>query len=204
MKVHTVDIDQLTADPANVRIHGPRNSAAIKDSLVRFGAARSVVVDGDGVVRAGNGTLEQAKAAGISKAVIVECDGKQLVAVRRKDWSPQDADAYALADNRTGELAEWDYQGVADKLKSLDQLGADIRDLGWAEHELEPLLAAEWKPPDVQDDSGDGSSTTSVTFTPDQWAQVQAAMDAYRQRHDQPAASPGDVIASICKEWTDE
>ncbi len=202
MEIQTVDIDQLTADPANVRVHGPRNNQAIKSSLERFGAARSIVVDGDGVVRAGNGTLAQAKAAGISQAVIVECDGKQLVAVRRKDWSPQDGDAYALADNRTGELAEWDFEGVAAKLKSLDEAGMDISDLGWAEHELDPLLAAEWKPPAV-DDSGDTGSKTSVTFTPDQWQHVQGAMDAYRQRHDQPAASTGDVIACICKEWAE-
>ena len=62
MKTERVPIDSVQFDPANVRRHGEKNLATIKASLARFGQQKPLVVDADGVVRAGNGTLVAAKA----------------------------------------------------------------------------------------------------------------------------------------------
>jgi ParB-like chromosome segregation protein Spo0J len=101
-----LDIETLHLDPANVRRRTERNRAALDAALARFGPARSIVVDGKGVVRAGNGTLEAARAAGVKKVRVIEASGDELIAVRRADWSATEATAYAIADNRTAELAE--------------------------------------------------------------------------------------------------
>ena len=104
MKTEIVSIDSLQFDPANVRKHGEKNLAAIKSSLARFGQQKPIVVDANGVCRAGNGTLAAAKALGWKEVAIV-----------RSPLAGAEATAYAIADNRTSELAEWD-DDVTDKV----------------------------------------------------------------------------------------
>ncbi len=108
MKSETVPIDSLSFDPANVRKHGERNLATIKASLLRFGQQKPIVVDANGVVRAGNGTLAAAKALGWKE-----------IAVVRSALAGSEATAYAIADNRTAELAEWDEDALAETLSAL-------------------------------------------------------------------------------------
>ena len=134
-------IDELQPDPANARTHGPKNLDAIKASLTRYGQRKPIVVRAaDMIVEAGNGTLEAAKALGWSEiaAVIVDDD-------------PTTATGYAIADNRTAELAEWDDDALSKLLESvaeeipLDSLGFDTDDLA-------ELLGAD--PEDPAEDPG--------------------------------------------------
>ena len=53
MKIERVELSKLAADPANVRKHNSKNLKAIEASLRRFGQQKPIVVDGDGIVRAG-------------------------------------------------------------------------------------------------------------------------------------------------------
>jgi len=79
--VTVAPIGDLSPDPANVRLHPEKNAQATNASLRRFGAGRSIVVDGKNVVLAGNQTLESAKAAGMTEVLIVEPQPDQLVVV---------------------------------------------------------------------------------------------------------------------------
>jgi hypothetical protein len=109
----------LTADPRNARKHGERNLTTIQASLQSFGAARSIVVDEDGVILAGNGLVEAAGKAGIVKVRTVETDGQEIVAVVRRGLTKEQKLGLAVADNRAGELAEWDseiLEGLGDEI----------------------------------------------------------------------------------------
>ncbi len=108
MKHERVKCASLKPDPKNARKHSPRNLDAIKKSLERFGQQRPIVVDAKGVVIAGNGTLEAAKALGWEEIEVV-----------RSTLKGSSATAYAIADNRTAELAEWDDDILAETLKAL-------------------------------------------------------------------------------------
>jgi DNA modification methylase len=108
VKTERVTVASLLFDPANVRKHGERNLDAIKASLARFGQQKPIVVDSDGIVRAGNGTLMAAKALGWDEIEIV-----------RTNLRGSEATAYAIADNRTAELAEWDEGALAEQLAAL-------------------------------------------------------------------------------------
>jgi ParB-like chromosome segregation protein Spo0J len=108
MTVERVPIESIQFDPANVRKHGEKNLATIKASLSRFGQQKPIVVDAAGVVRAGNGTLAAAKALGWKEIAIV-----------RSSLAGSEATAYAIADNRTAELAEWDDDALAQTLAAL-------------------------------------------------------------------------------------
>lgn len=87
----------------------------IVDSLAKVGAARSIVIDEDNIVRAGNGVVAAAGEAGIKKLRIIDTDGTTLIAIRRRNLTPEQKRELAMFDNRAGELAEW----------NAEQLGAD-------------------------------------------------------------------------------
>ncbi len=91
-------IASLHEDQANARRHDTRNLDAIKASLAKFGQRKPIVVQKGGmVVRAGNGTLAAARALGWTEIAAVVVDEGDV-----------EATAYAIADNRTAELASWD------------------------------------------------------------------------------------------------
>lgn len=110
-------ISALKQDPKNARKRTAQSKHLIQESLTRYGAARSIVIDETDRVLAGNGTIEGAKAAGISKVRIIETDGDEIIAVRRTGLSEHEKVGLALADNRTSDLSEWD----AEMLHNLSQ-----------------------------------------------------------------------------------
>jgi ParB-like chromosome segregation protein Spo0J len=117
----TAHLRDLTADSENRREHNARNVGVIVDALHRVGAARSIVIDEDGVVLAGNATVEAAAEAGIENVRIVEATGNEIIAVRRRGLTPEQKRHLSIADNRAAELATWDTaQLAADAEAGLD------------------------------------------------------------------------------------
>lgn len=82
-------LGDLVPDSANCRRHNPRNIGSIVNSLHKVGAARSIVIDENNVILAGNGLVEAAGEAGIEKVRIVEADGNTVIAVRRTGLTPK-------------------------------------------------------------------------------------------------------------------
>ena len=103
-------INSLLPDHKNARKRTDRSASLIKESIDRYGAARSIVIDEDNRILAGNGTIEGAKAAGIKNVRIIETDGQEVIAVRRTGLSEDEKIGLALADNRTSDLSEWDQE----------------------------------------------------------------------------------------------
>ena len=101
-------INTLKSDHKNARKRTDRSSSLIKESLEKFGAARSIVIDEDNRILAGNGTIEGAKAAGIKNLRVIETDGQEIIAVKRTGLSEEEKVGLALADNRTSDLSDWD------------------------------------------------------------------------------------------------
>ena len=133
MELETVAIESLTLDPQNARKHSNRNLDAIKASLRKFGQRKPIVVH-NGVVIAGNGTLEAAKSIGWKEIAISRCPD---------DWDSDTAKAYALADNRSSELGEWGEDILAAQLAELDEKGWDTTELGFTSKEFEDALEHE-------------------------------------------------------------
>lgn len=99
---------QLKSDHKNARKRTDRSASLIAESLKQFGAARSIVIDEDNRILAGNGTIEGAKAAGIENVRVIETDGTEIIAVKRTGLSENEKIGLALADNRTSDLSDWD------------------------------------------------------------------------------------------------
>lgn len=124
-------IKDLTPDPKNARRHSSRGIATIVDGLHQVGAARSIVIDEDGVILAGNGAVEAAAQAGITRVRVVQADGNEIIAVQRKGLTKKQKQLLALYDNRTSELSEWN----KDVIQQLANEGLDLHGL-WGKGEL--------------------------------------------------------------------
>ena len=122
MKIETVPVEKLTFDPANARKHSDENLSAIASSLKEFGQRKPIVVTEGNVIVAGNGTVEAALLVGLTDVDVVRVP---------KSWSADQVKAFALADNRSAELAEWNPEVLSAQLLELEQAGFDVEALGF-------------------------------------------------------------------------
>jgi ParB-like chromosome segregation protein Spo0J len=139
----TLHVRDLTPDPQNRRKHNPRNVGLIADALQKVGAARSIVIDEDGVVLAGNATLDAASEVGIERVRVIEASGHELIAVRRRGLTDAQKRHLAVADNRAAELATWDLAQLAADAEA----GLDLSSF-FTNVELADLLAGDAPVPD--------------------------------------------------------
>lgn len=128
MEIKKVLTKDLTLDPNNARRHSARNIEVIVNSLREFGQRKPIVVTADGLVVAGNGTLEAIRT--------LAWDYVDVVYVPTT-WTDEQIKAFALVDNRAAELAEWDTSVLAEQLIDLSDL-LDIQSFGFNPLEQQP------------------------------------------------------------------
>jgi DNA modification methylase len=135
------NIADLKPDKKNANKGTQRGRGMVEASLRETGAGRSIVVDKDGRIIAGNKTLEAwADIAGADDVVIVPTDGTKLVVVQRQDLDLNDdtgmARKLAIYDNRAGEIGlEWDLE----ELSASMQNGLDLSPF-WNDDEMKELF----------------------------------------------------------------
>jgi site-specific DNA-methyltransferase (adenine-specific) len=141
MKIETLRIAELTLDPKNARQHDAKNLQAIEGSLKEFGQRKPIVITEAGIIVAGNGTVTAAKNLG----------WETIEAVRvPADWTPDQVKAFALADNRTAELATWNSDVLNQQLDELEQAGFEVADWGFETPEV-PIVDVETFEDEVPD-----------------------------------------------------
>lgn len=106
-KAKQVKLTDFIPDPNNANKGTERGRGMLERSLTDLGAGRSIVSDKNGVILAGNKTLETAVESGFENAIVVETDGTKLVVVKRVDLdlaTDEKAKKLAIADNRVSEV----------------------------------------------------------------------------------------------------
>jgi DNA modification methylase len=131
----TIKPDQHNANKGN-----KRGRELLQQSIRELGAGRSILLDKDGNIIAGNKTFEAAQESGI-KVRIIEAGRDELVAVQRTDLDLDDptgeARRLAYLDNRVAEVdLEWDPDQLAADL----EIGLDLHDLGFGANDLYLLI----------------------------------------------------------------
>jgi ParB-like chromosome segregation protein Spo0J len=109
LEIVEISVDEVFQDPNNVRLHDDKNIDAIKGSLKKFGQQKPIVIDENNIILAGNGTHQSAKALGWKTIACVKSTLKDF-----------DKMAFALADNRTAELASWDMPKLQEQVALID------------------------------------------------------------------------------------
>ena len=123
-KDNIIDIEDLTPDAHNFNQGTDEGRQLMQRSLTELGAGRSILVDRNGNVIAGNKTQEAAIKAGIRKVRVIETDGTELVAVKRTDIDIDSAKGreLALVDNLATQVnLAWDEA----ELEAMDVEGFD-------------------------------------------------------------------------------
>jgi hypothetical protein len=200
LEAHSTPLESLTLDPNNARVHPQRNLDAIQASLALYGQTKPVVVrEQTRVIVAGNGTAMAALALGWTEiaAIFVQ-------------MTDAEAAGYGLADNRTAELAKWDFEIVSRLDKLISDSGQVDAMIGWTQDELEVLRSANWVPPPINDAAtggvgeealGEDPDSLVVGFTPDQYEKVGEAIDLMRGILDNLLLDQAEVLLHICTEW---
>lgn len=131
-----VGIASLIPDPKNARKHTEANMGVLAKSIEEVGVWRSVAIDENNVIYAGNATVEAAGQAGIENVRIIEADGNEIIAVRRRGLTEEQKRRYGMFDNRAAELAQWDI----DRLEEFKNDDTDFADI-FSDTELAKMLA---------------------------------------------------------------
>lgn len=116
-------ITDLKPDTKNSNKGNARGDKATTESLKRYGAGHSILVDADNRIIAGNHVAKHAATAGLEDVIVIDSDGSKLIVVRRTDLSLDDPKAreLAIADNRSGQLGlEWNPEILGELVGDLD------------------------------------------------------------------------------------
>lgn len=156
-KVIRRKITDYLPDSHNANKGTERGLQMLEDSLQSVGVGRSIVVDKNGKIPAGNKTLEAAVNAGFEDVLEIEDDGKTLIVHKRSDWDLDDplgaARKYAYLDNRVSEVGlAWDANRIAADVEA----GIDLSKM-WTIPELDYVL----NQPDVGEVEYDDEDDTS-------------------------------------------
>lgn len=146
-----MNIEYWKTEDVNPYENNPRiNDGAVEataNSIKEFGWKQPIVVDKEGVIIAGHTRLKAAKKLGMEEIPV-------LVA---KDLSSEQADAYRLADNKTGEISEWNMDMLGDELSQIEDI--DMTDFGFDDEDLE----LQDENTDAEDDEFDGEIPENPT-----------------------------------------
>lgn len=148
VKLQEVAIDLLKPYERNAKVHPKEQVEKIKRSIEEFGFVTPCVIDGEYNLIAGHGRVQAAKEMGLETVPCVFVEG--LSEAQRK--------AYILADNRLGELGEWDMETVSDELEELKDSGFDIDLTGFT---IDDIIFDDIEDIDVVPETEDFESTSS-------------------------------------------
>ncbi len=132
MHIELRKLNEVKPYEKNPRINDDAVEAVAK-SIKEFGFNQPIVVDTDGVIIVGHTRWKAAKSLGL----------EQVPVHVAKELSPEQIKAYRIADNKTNELAEWDYELLPIELSELQDMNFDLSLLGFDTSELEQLLNGE-------------------------------------------------------------
>lgn len=115
MEIIIKGIDEIRPYENNPRVNDGA-VGAVAESIREFGFQQPIVVDRDGVIIAGHTRYKAAQRLGLTEVPVVVADNLTDEQVR----------AYRLADNKTGELAEWDFSALEEELAGIGELDMSL------------------------------------------------------------------------------
>lgn len=135
-----MELRDIKYDRRNYRKHSDKNKELIRKSIEETGFGRSVVIDSENELIAGNGVVSQLPKD--TKIRVVETDGSELVVVKRTDLKTNDQKRKELArnDNATSDKVEWDTDTLIGdfSLDELEKWGIEVPTKAEVETEEEP------------------------------------------------------------------
>ena len=123
-------VNEITPYEKNARLNN-KAVDAVASSIKEYGFKNPILIDKDNIIIAGHTRLKAAQKLGIE---IVPC-------IYADDLTDEQVKAFRIADNKTGEIADWDFDLLEEELQDLIGGGYDISSLGFNDAELEEIIA---------------------------------------------------------------
>lgn len=188
LKVIELEVDRLIPYERNPR-RNDDSVDAVSASIRDFGFKVPIILDKDNVIIAGHTRLKAAKKLGLEKVPCIIAD----------DLTPEQVKAFRLADNKTAEMAEWDFNALAAELEAIQQ---DMGQYGFYvdPEEIEGEIITEFELPD-----GEKPDVNTLTFTVSA-VQKEQILEAFEDVRDQirefgdSSNDNGDALAEICRQ----
>jgi DNA modification methylase len=158
MQIELRSLEQIKPYDHNPRVNDGAVDAVIV-SIRQFGWRQPIVVDGAGVIIAGHTRYKAAQKMGMTQVPV-------HVAT---ELSPAQVKAYRIADNATGELAEWDYDLLPIELTGLQEDGFDLSLLGFDQEELQRIMSGDVQEGLTDPDSMPAPPDAAITQPGDLW-----------------------------------
>uniref|UniRef100_A0A6M3KSM4 ParB-like N-terminal domain-containing protein n=1 Tax=viral metagenome TaxID=1070528 RepID=A0A6M3KSM4_9ZZZZ len=161
-----VPIVEISPDPINANTHGKRSIASLKYSLDRFGQRKPIVVQKDGmVIRAGHGVVTAASELGWDEVAALVVDEADV-----------EATGFALVDNRSAQLSEWNLEMLSESFKIVEGT-FDFGELGWDNFEVGFITDLDFVTPKADPtQKGRDFGVHRLVFSPDQWEALAKAL----------------------------
>lgn len=195
-ELRRVRASSLVPNPKNWRTHPDAQKAAMAGVLKELGIVGAVLAREleDGRLMLIDGHLRSEQLADATVPVLV------------LDVNESEADKILATLDPLAAMADKDSERLASLLGELKECGDDLAPLVWPDYIVDPLLAADWTPAPAVDDSArkDAKKDTSITFTVEQFAIIERAVEMYRRDEQDAVATESACIASICKEYVAE
>ena len=158
MKIELWSLDRIRPYPNNPRINDDAVDA-VAASIREFGVRQAIVVDTEGVIICGHTRFKAAQKLGLDKLPVHVA----------KDLTSEQIKAYRIADNKTAELADWNYDLLPIELGDLQTNSFDLSLLGFDEDELLKLLKTEVEEGLTDPDDVPAPPDAAVTQPGDLW-----------------------------------
>lgn len=196
-KLKQAKVSDLTFDDKNFNKHTEYGMSLIEKSLRNNGAGRSILIDKNNRIIAGNGVVETASQIGLEDVQIVETDGTKIIAVKRTDidLDSKQGREMALADNATGAAdLQWDAEAIAEVEEEFD---IDAGDWGVVLDESEQY-GDEFTLPD----GAQTFKTMTFTLAPEQADAIEGALKSADEGESfGNTNSNGNKLYNIVSQW---
>lgn len=142
-----IEIKYLNVSDLKEYENNPRKNkkavAAVAESIKNFGFKNPIIIDKDGVIIAGHTRKAAAEQLGLETVPCIIAD----------DLTPEQAAAFRLADNKTAELAEWDFEKLNAEIKALADFPVSMADFGFDLSEFEERKEVEEVEPEEEEEA---------------------------------------------------
>lgn len=160
---------------------------AVASSIKNFGFKVPIVIDNQNEIVTGHTRLKAANKLGLDEVPVIVAD----------DLTPEQIKAFRLADNKVGEIAEWNEELLAIELEELDNLDFDMSEFGFDDEQQ--LLAID------EQNVGDGKSLdrilnidgTKVIMTEQEYEKLSKRLDDYVEENGVSFGFVGDLLCNM-------
>jgi DNA modification methylase len=158
LEVNQIAIELLKPYANNPRKLSDKAISKVSNSIKEFGFRQPIVVDENNIIVVGHTRYQAARKLGLDKVPVTKITG----------LTPEQINAYRIADNKTNEYADWDDDLLALELKELEHKDFDLDLTGYEKSELDKILFEE-KQGLVDDDEIPEPPEEPITQSGDVW-----------------------------------